>query len=302
VLNRSFSAVLGRLRPHAIERYWSRAFAAGGVETWLAEPAVRRYVNARVSGSPDSWPMEWLASRYHGGFERAVSLGCGDGALERDLRCKSLCRWVVGIDLSTGALALAVGRARAAGIRKIAYVRQDLNALALPEEVFDAAFFHQALHHVEDLESCLAEVASSLKPGGMLYLDEYVGPSRSEWRRSLLDEAEAVYQSLPRVVRRRRRLALPLDWRDPSEAIRSSDILPALAARFAIELRRDYGGTFLSGDPPAPGSLAILARGARSDTGRHHRRRACPPHGRRLVLLHRRDRAAEGVLTLRLGG
>jgi SAM-dependent methyltransferase len=153
---------------------------------------------------------------------------------------------VVGIDLSTGALALAVARARAAGVRKIAYLRQDLNALALPEEAFDAAFFHQALHHVEDLEHCLAEVASSLKPGGMLYLDEYVGPSRSEWRRSLLDEAEAVYQSLPRGVRRRRRLALPLDWRDPSEAIRSSDILTALAARFSIELRRDYGGTFLS--------------------------------------------------------
>lgn len=246
MLNRSLSVVLGRLRPHAIERYWSRAFASGGVETWLAEPAVRRYVNAHVSGSPDSWPMEWLASLYPGGFERAVSLGCGDGALERDLRRKSLCRWVLGIDLSTGALALAIARARAEGVRNIAYVRQDLNALALPAAAFDAAFFHQAMHHVEDLEGCLSEVASSLKPGGMLYLDEYVGPSRGEWRRSLLDEAEAVYQRLPAVVRRRRRLALPLDWRDPSEAIRSSDILTALEARFSIELRRDYGGTFLS--------------------------------------------------------
>jgi SAM-dependent methyltransferase len=234
------------LQPQAIERYWARAFASGGVETWLAEPAVRRYVNAFVSGSAESWPMEWLASRYPGGFDRAVSLGCGDGALERDLRRKSLCRFVLGIDLSTGALALAVARARAEGVQKIAYVRQDLNALALPEGAFDAAFFHQALHHVEDLEGCLAEVASSLKPGGMFYLDEYVGPSRAEWKRSLLYEAEAVYQSLPRAVRRRRRLALPVDWRDPSEAIRSSDILSALEERFSIELRRDYGGTFLS--------------------------------------------------------
>jgi SAM-dependent methyltransferase len=190
--------------------------------------------------------MEWLASRYPTGFARAVSLGCGDGALERDLRRKSLCRFLLGIDLSAGALALAVTRARTEGVQHIAYVRQDLNALALPERAFDAAFFHQALHHVDDLERCLAEVAASLKPRGMLYLDEYVGPSRSEWKRSLLVEAEAVYQSLPRTLRRRRRLALPLDWRDPSEAIRSSDILPALEARFLIELRRDYGGTFLS--------------------------------------------------------
>ncbi|HXO26698.1 MAG TPA: hypothetical protein VOA80_05110, partial [Thermoanaerobaculia bacterium] len=62
MLKRRLSAVLGRWRPHAIGRYWSRAFAAGGVETWLVEPAVRRYVNAAVSGSPDRWPMEWLAS------------------------------------------------------------------------------------------------------------------------------------------------------------------------------------------------------------------------------------------------
>jgi SAM-dependent methyltransferase len=252
MLKRRLSALLGRWRPHAIGRYWSRAFAAGGVETWLAEPAVRRYVNAAVSGSPDRWPMEWLASLHPGGFARAVSLGCGDGALERDLRRKSLCRRVLGIDLSIGALALAAARSRAPGaegvegVEGIAYVCQDLNSLALPPRAFDAAFFHQALHHVEELESCLAEVAASLRPGGMLYLDEYVGPSRSEWRRSLLDAAEAVYQGLPRAVRRRRRLALPVDWRDPSEAVRSSDILAAVAARFAIELRRDYGGTFLA--------------------------------------------------------
>jgi SAM-dependent methyltransferase len=246
MLKRRLSAVLGRWRPQAIGRYWSRAFAAGGVETWLAEPAVRRYVNAAVSGSPDRWPMEWLASLYPGGFARAVSLGCGDGPLERDLRRKSLCRRVLGIDLSIGALALAAARARAEGVHGIAYVCQDLDSLALPPGAFDAAFFHQALHHVEELESCLAEVAASLQPGGMLYLDEYVGPSRSDWRRSLLNAAEAVYQGLPRAVRRRRRLALPVDWRDPSEAVRSSDILAALAARFAIEQRRDYGGTFLS--------------------------------------------------------
>jgi SAM-dependent methyltransferase len=246
MLKRSLAAVLRRVRPDAVERFWSRAFAAGGIATWLAEPVVRRYVNACVSGSPDMWPMEWLAARCPGRFDRAVSLGCGDGALERDLRQKSLCRSVIGVDLSLGALAQAASQARAGGYSGIAYVRQDLDALVLPAGVFDAAFFHQALHHVEELESCLAEVARSLKPGGMLYLDEYVGPARSEWKRSLLQDAEAVFERLPRAVRRRRRLALPVDWRDPSEAVRSSEILAALEARFATELKRDYGGTFLS--------------------------------------------------------
>jgi SAM-dependent methyltransferase len=264
MLKRALAATIGRLRRKAIERYWSRAFAAGGVETWLAEPMVRRYVNGAVTGSPDTWPMEWLSSLYPAGFDRAVSLGCGDGLLERDLRRKRLCRWVVGIDLSCGALALAKDESRREGVSGVAYVRQDFNQLALRPRTLDAAFFHQALHHVEGLEGCLGEVACSLRAGGLLYLDEYVGPSRAEWRRHHLEEAEAIYRSLPRSVRRRRRLALPVDWRDPSEAIRSSDILSVLEARFVIELRRDYGGTFLSVIYPHL-TLARISREERDD-------------------------------------
>jgi SAM-dependent methyltransferase len=265
MLKRHLSSLLARLSPGVVERYWSRAFAAGGISTWLAEPAVRRYVNRAVSGSADAWPMEWLAALYPAGFPRALSLGCGDGPLERDLRRKSLCRFVLGIDLSLGALSQAAAHARAAGLTGIAYARQDLDALALPRAAFDAVFSHQALHHVRELERCLAEIAQSLKPGGMLYLDEYVGPSRHEWRRSLLADAETVYQRLPRAVRRRRRLALPVDWRDPSEAVRSSEILPALDACFETELRRDYGGTFLAVIYPHL-DLARSAPGEREQT------------------------------------
>src|SRR5579863_4648430 len=237
---------MGRSRRATVGRYWSRALAAGGFETWLAEPMARRYVNRSVTGSPDTWPIEWLASRYPHGFDTAVSLGCGEGALERDLRGKSLCRRILGIDVSTGALGLAVSRARRETIQHVAYLQQDLDALVLRPGAFDAAFFHQSLNHVRNLEPCLREVAQSLRPDGILYLDEYVGPSQGEWRRSLLEAAETVYQRLPRAVRRRHRLALPVNKRNPSEAVRSSEILSALEIDFSIELRRDYGGSLLS--------------------------------------------------------
>jgi len=217
----------------------------------MAEPTVRRAINQAVSGSPDVWPMVWLQGLLGSErLSRCVVLGCGDGPLERDLVRKGLAEQVLGIDLSRGALEqareLAQDLAQAEGIEGLEYLRADLNRLQLDPASFDAAFFHQALHHVEALEDCLRTVRDSLVDDGLFYLDEYVGPSRSEWRRALLSEAEEVFQSLPRALRRRSHLQVPVDWRDPTEAIRSSEILPVVRSLFDVVEERPYGGNFLS--------------------------------------------------------
>lgn len=236
------------LRRFLVHRYWNRAFSEGGVRTWAAEPLVRRALNRRVSGSKNVWPVEWLARDVvHEPFPRALSLGCGEGALERDLVMKGLCKEITGLDLSTTALENARQTAREAGHGdQIRYERADLDRLELPEASVEAVFVHQALHHVRGLELCLDAVARALVPGGIFYLDEYVGPSRHVWRRELLEDAEAFYQELPKAIRRRRCLQLPVDWRDPSEAVRSGEIVPLLEERFEIRERRDYGGHLFS--------------------------------------------------------
>ncbi len=238
-------AVIERLRRLVVGRFWNAAHERGGIATWLGEPAVRRCVNRRVTGSPDVWPIEWLAREIvRQPFPRALSLGCGDGALERDLMTKGLCQALLGLDISDQALALA--RRSAAGYAGLAYARADLDRLRLESASYDAVFAHQALHHVRELEACLGQVSRALTPGGLLYLDEYVGPSRHQWRRELLRCAEEVFRQLPKAVRRRRRLQLPVDWRDPSEAVRSSEIVSLIAERFEIRERRDYGGNLFA--------------------------------------------------------
>jgi 2-polyprenyl-3-methyl-5-hydroxy-6-metoxy-1,4-benzoquinol methylase len=71
-------------------------------------PLVRCYINQSVSGDPNVWPMEWLR-QFLGAhtFDEGLSLGCGDGALERDIRRKNICRDVLGIDASSEALTIA---------------------------------------------------------------------------------------------------------------------------------------------------------------------------------------------------
>jgi SAM-dependent methyltransferase len=227
--------------------YWGRKFAAGGIRTWMHEPTVRRYINECVSGSPDTWPIDWLAIVLGDRrFGSAISLGCGAGALERDLLAKAICSHLLGIDVSADALSLARSTAAKQGLVAVVYTTGGLNKLSLPEQAFQAAFFHQSLHHVEHLDRCLSAVAAALQPGGLLYLDEYVGPSRHMWSRALLSDASDIYSQLPRSVRRSRRLQLPVDWRDPTEAIASSEILDSVGRHFSIQERRDYGGNLLS--------------------------------------------------------
>lgn len=238
--------MLTRLRSYLGSRFWGRTFAEGNLRTWMHEEVVREYINESVTGSPNVWPIEWLRSRVRSPFEAAVSIGCGEGALERDLLAKEMCRSILGIDLSTEALRLAEAKAREQGLTGVRYEQGDMNALDLPEGAFDAAFFHQSLHHAERLDSCLSATAASLVPGALVYIDEYVGPSRGEWSFALVEAASELYLRLPLSVRRCGRLKLPVDWRDPTEAVRSSEILDAVHCHFQVIERHDYGGNFLA--------------------------------------------------------
>jgi len=239
--------VINRLKNALVQAFWGRYYRTGGIRTWLAEPVVRHAVNERITGDPHCWAMEWFKEHQAvEPFGRGLSLGCGEGELERDVMEKEISREMVGLDLSNEAVTRATARARDAGFAKIEYQLGDMNHLELEEASFDVAFFHQSLHHVEALDSCLATVGRALRPGGVLYLDEYIGPSRGDWRRELVADAEEIYAHLPGSIKRSRRVTLPVDWRDPSEAVRSAEIVEFLERHFTVRERRDYGGNLLS--------------------------------------------------------
>ena len=229
------------------ERYWSHAFEHGGVRTWMSEERCRLNINEMITGSANEWPMEWFQRVFSPDpTSIGLSLGCGDGALERDVRTKGVCRQITGIDLSRRALELAAATALEAGLDGVFYERGDFNNLDLEADRFDIVFFHQAMHHVANLEGCLEQIRKTLKPRGLFYVDEYVGPSRDQWTDALLESANEVYRGLPKNLRRSRRVPFPIEEDDPSEAVRSSEIVPLVEAGFEIIDKRDYGGNLLS--------------------------------------------------------
>jgi len=227
--------------------FWDREVHERTHTGWMSPEAIRFYINERVSGDPHKWPLDWLQRRYTGRWERALSIGCGSGALERDLIRRDIAQSIDAFDAS--AASVAVARQDAAGERmldRIRYFVADFNRPALPDARYDAVFMHQSLHHVEKLEKLLRAVLQTLKPNGILYLDEYIGPSRTFWNDDNVEPYARLYRSMPRSMRRWDELPPPIQPDDPTEAFRSGEILDQLALGFTTEEFRGYGGAVLS--------------------------------------------------------
>ncbi len=219
-------------------------------EIWLANPAVRAAVNRRITGDPKKWPLEWFRETFAErlSLAEALSIGCGAGSLERDLVAKGVCERITGIDIAGPPLEKARQEATAAGLAgQLSYVQADARSFLQQRKAdLDAVFFHASLHHFDRLDELLQLIASALKPRGLLYLDEYVGPSRHQWSSLRLLVPNLVYYTLPRSTRRVGLVRAPVNREDPTEAVASHEIVPAIARRLKILERRDYGGNLLS--------------------------------------------------------
>ncbi|HUP44422.1 MAG TPA: hypothetical protein VM779_02810, partial [Thermoanaerobaculia bacterium] len=129
---------------------------------------------------------------------------------------------------------------------RIRYFAADFNEPVLPPDTYDLVLFHQSAHHVAKLEKLYRAILLSMKAPALLYLDEYVGPSRADWDDRTMRPHRRIYASLPAAVRQLEDLPYPIQADDPSEAIRSSEIERQLRIGFRTVARRPYGGTLLS--------------------------------------------------------
>jgi SAM-dependent methyltransferase len=227
---------------------------------WMAHPMVVARINAMISGDPscDAYArlQRLLAERgWRLPIGRAVSLGCGSGNLERDLVQRGMVSTMDAYDLAEGAIERARRLACEAGMDSIRYHVADLEALTWPERSLDAVFAHQSVHHVGKLEVLHGAIRAALKPGGFFHLHEYVGPTRFQWTDVQLAAVNDVLESLPAHLRRlpdgrqkppmQRPTLEAMIAADPSEAIRSAEILTTLQSDFEVVERRDIGGTLL---------------------------------------------------------
>ena len=238
--------------PDRVLAHWSAPGHGAGQVQWDEIPAVRGrwHTFGGQTSFAEHVSGRWLAGR--SGL-RALSLGCGTGEREIGWAQLSVFAQITGVDISPERTERATRQAKAAGLDDVLsfHVADARQALREAEGRCDVVIALNALHHFGHLEETMRLIARALRPGGLLIMDEYVGPSRFQWASTQMRAANALLAALPdqrriqpdgrikRRVVRPSRLSMRLD--DPSEAVESSGLMPALHRRFTVLEEHPYG-------------------------------------------------------------
>jgi ubiquinone/menaquinone biosynthesis C-methylase UbiE len=229
------------------------------IRGWLDSPLVlRECVHRRLNGNPDDdWLMGLVKRLAIPSTGRWLSLGCGTAGTEILAGRLGMYASMLALDAAQPALEVARQAAAGQGIDRIEFGTVDLNALTLPKAAFDVVMMCMSLHHVAALERVLRTVRQALKPDGWFLINEFVGPAQFQFPDRQLAVVRDLLASLPERLRMdcttgslktaypRRPLEHWNRW-DPSEAVRSDEIVPLLHRHFDVALQLDYGGTVLN--------------------------------------------------------
>ena len=244
----------------AIQTRWDDGQFTAHLEllVWTASPIVKRYLHALVSGDPNCDWLTWIeAVHLPDRADRALVLGCGSGWLERALAGRGRFRSIVACDFAAESVTRARAAARAEGISSIDYMVLDLENERLPAGPFDAVIANDVIHHITGLEPLYSRIEGVLAPGGKLIFNEYVGPNRFQYDDGRMEIVNRYLRLLPKGLRwdpitgqvlwKRERVdprKLAID--DPTEAVRSEEVLPLARKVFRTEKEYPYGGGLLN--------------------------------------------------------
>jgi SAM-dependent methyltransferase len=260
---RASLGVCGFRRDARVDEIWSQDPAEEAEENgqyWMAHPAVRARVNRLATGNEgkDAYDRLALLARERGlavPIRDAVSLGCGFGALERDLYARGLCAQMDAYDLARRAIDEASRQAQALDMSGLRFRVADLESIKFRPRSVDIVIAHSAVHHVERLEALFDVVRRCLRPGGLFHLNEFVGPTRFQWSDRQIELSNQFLANLPERLRRLPSGKLKEDLRrptidemiaaDPTEAVRSAEIVEILERSFDIVEMRPLGGALL---------------------------------------------------------
>jgi SAM-dependent methyltransferase len=225
---------------------------------WQAHPVTARHINRLITGDENEGWLAFAKRRFlPGGAERGLSLGCGHGWTEREALRLGLAERFDAVDIAEEALEVARSVAAAEGLGdRIQYLQADLNRVTLEPDAYGLVVAAMVLHHVDALEHLLDQMVVSLTDDGIFVVNEYIGPARFQW----LDKTQALMNrllgTLPEdmrvnptngFVKEHFERTPPEDIArvDPSESIRSDEIVATLESRFEVLYRADFGGTLL---------------------------------------------------------
>jgi SAM-dependent methyltransferase len=263
----STSPFVERLRDHAARaRLADSATPSGPAESrtevqrgqlaFWHSPVARAWINRRITGDPEVGPETHLARRHGPSVPAplALSLRASDAKLEIALLESGPCERLIGLHDDQAPVDFANGRVPEPLRERIRFERQDFFGWEASEPL-GAVVARSVLHRQADLEAVLDRIASMLAPGGIVFVDEYVGPARAQWSDAQLDAINRLLARLPDellvdLTSADGRVKLGVERPDaeraaaanPHEMVCSDRIVPCLDERFERVEVSLYGG------------------------------------------------------------
>ncbi len=231
------------------------------ISTFWDVPKIRERLYRFCSGDRGVDHIDYFINNYLADSRgkkslHGISIGCGLGLAEIRLARSAAFHTFDAWDISPEQIAMAGKTAADAGLDDVVKFRAApaLRISASPNS-YDAAFGIASLHHFWPVSEIARSLNEWLKPGGLLFIFEYVGPARLQWTTAQTDIVNRLLETMPdhlktrangRVKRRVQPPGLLKMWMaDPSEAIDSERIMESLQSRFETVEVRKLGGAIL---------------------------------------------------------
>ena len=157
-------------------------------------PALRRRWNWMVSGSAEIDHVEYISQRYLKGKKNltAFSPGCGGGGNEIRWAETGLFERIDACDLSEPRIAGAKSSVEQKDLAGIVHFKVGDMRTVSGSALYDLVITEGSLHHFYPMHAALERIKTLLKPGGMLIVNDFVGPSRFQWTPRQLQAANAI--------------------------------------------------------------------------------------------------------------
>jgi SAM-dependent methyltransferase len=230
---------------------WGRAPIQ--TRNWWASPPLREHIDRQISAVNETGVIGAFREATGGiAVARGVSIGCGKAAKEMALVNAELVQNFDLYEISEERAKYAAQAAREAGFGSRMNVYMEDAFRKDPISEYDFVYWDHALHHMFDVEKALKWSIRALKPGGFLLVNDYIGPTRLQWRRQEVAFAREFLRKFgselnvdPSALKHKTFLhRLRLMYKDPSEAPQSDRIVDVFKASTGHDMKL-LGGTMI---------------------------------------------------------
>jgi 2-polyprenyl-3-methyl-5-hydroxy-6-metoxy-1,4-benzoquinol methylase len=222
-------------------------------------PKVNERLNFKITSNPNLEYPDYVYERYlkEKSDLKLLSVGCGTGSYEIKFAKYPNFAEIHGIDIAPKLIAYANEQAERLNYHTLSYSVNNINEMELSNNQYDVILFHSSLHHLNNLDFLLGDkIKNTLNDGGILIINEYVGPNRFQFPKYQIDAINKILNEIPEQYRKilstdniKTKVRAPGRIRmyisDPSEAIESETILNTLHQYFEILEEKPLGNNIL---------------------------------------------------------